>query len=96
MNHKQQFHNLHAELHHFYDSMCTECGDFNYEKRFQTCDMNGKYCLVTGGRIKIGFYTGPVILWLTSLLVMYLSSRVLKHPKGVFKYQIISSFFLIY
>ncbi|MEQ9582358.1 MAG: oxidoreductase, partial [Arenibacter sp.] len=25
-----------SELHHFYDTMCIECGDFNYAKRFQT------------------------------------------------------------
>src|SRR5690606_37897146 len=23
-------------LHHFYDTMCADCGDFNYGKRFQT------------------------------------------------------------
>lgn len=50
------------ELHHFYDSMCTECGNFNYEKRFQERDMTGKYCLVTGGRIKIGFYVALKLL----------------------------------
>ena len=28
-----------TELHHFYDTMCESCGDFNYAKRFQTADM---------------------------------------------------------
>lgn len=50
------------KLHHFYDTMCTECGDFNYDKRFQTCDMKDKYCLITGGRVKIGFYTALKLL----------------------------------
>jgi hypothetical protein len=29
------------KVHHFYDSMCPECGDFNYAKRFQTANVSG-------------------------------------------------------
>lgn len=43
------------ELHHFYHTMCSECAEYNYTKRFQTKDLTGKYAIVTGGRIKIGF-----------------------------------------
>ena len=32
---KEVFHNL----HHFYDTMCKGCGDFNYAKRFQNADL---------------------------------------------------------
>jgi len=44
-----------TRLHHFYDSMCAECADFNYAKRFQTTSLEGKVGLVTGSRVKIGF-----------------------------------------
>eukprot|EP00013_Stygamoeba_regulata_P009210 CAMPEP_0177671938 /NCGR_PEP_ID=MMETSP0447-20121125/25026_1 /TAXON_ID=0 /ORGANISM="Stygamoeba regulata, Strain BSH-02190019" /LENGTH=716 /DNA_ID=CAMNT_0019179475 /DNA_START=51 /DNA_END=2201 /DNA_ORIENTATION=+ len=44
------------KLHHFYDAICFECGTLNYEKRQQTGDLTGKVCLVTGGRVKIGYY----------------------------------------
>ena len=44
-----------TRLHHFYDSMCMECGDFNYAKRFQTTSLEGRVGLVTGSRVKIGF-----------------------------------------
>ncbi|KAJ6641377.1 hypothetical protein Bhyg_06316 [Pseudolycoriella hygida] len=41
--------------HEFYPWMCCKCGYFNFEKRSQSADLNGKVALVTGGRIKIGF-----------------------------------------
>lgn len=41
--------------HDFYPWMCVPCGDFNYSKRNQMADLNGKVAVVTGGRIKIGF-----------------------------------------
>jgi len=44
-----------TRLHHFYDSMCTDCADFNYAKRFQTASLEGRVGLVTGSRVKIGF-----------------------------------------
>jgi hypothetical protein len=49
-------------LHHFYDSMCEDCGDLNYLKRNLTCDLSGKVALVTGGRIKIGFEIVLILL----------------------------------
>jgi len=43
-----------TSVHHFYDSMCTACGDLNFRKRTETCDLSGCVALVTGGRVKIG------------------------------------------
>jgi len=51
-----------TELHHFYDSMCKECGDLNYAKRFQTCDMTGQIALITGSRLKIGYHATLMML----------------------------------
>ena len=42
-------------IHHFYDSLCPSCAKLNWKKRMQVCDMKNKICLVTGGRVKIGF-----------------------------------------
>lgn len=50
------------ELHHFYDQMCTECGDLNYAKRDETADLRGRYALVTGARVKIGYFAAIKLL----------------------------------
>lgn len=47
---------LFTKLHHFYDTMCTDCGDFNYAKRFQTADLKGQVAVITGSRLKIGYH----------------------------------------
>jgi NAD(P)-dependent dehydrogenase (short-subunit alcohol dehydrogenase family) len=44
-----------SKLHHFYHSLCEICAAHNWGKRMQVCDMSGRICLVTGGRVKIGF-----------------------------------------
>jgi NAD(P)-dependent dehydrogenase (short-subunit alcohol dehydrogenase family) len=49
-------------LHHFYDTMCKTCGDFNYAKRFQTSDLSGQVALVTGSRLKIGYHITLMML----------------------------------
>eukprot|EP00913_Durusdinium_trenchii_P035809 g33508.t1 len=41
--------------HHFYHQLCPRCADHNWEKRHQTADMNGMVCVVTGGRVRIGY-----------------------------------------
>jgi len=51
-----------SDLHHFYDTMCTKCGDFNYAKRFQTADLTGQVALVTGSRLKIGYHITLMML----------------------------------
>lgn len=53
---------LFTKLHHFYDTMCTECGDFNYAKRFQTADVNGQIAVITGSRLKIGYHITLMLL----------------------------------
>ncbi|MEO8360739.1 MAG: SDR family NAD(P)-dependent oxidoreductase, partial [Vicinamibacteria bacterium] len=45
-----------VRLHHFYDSMCPECAELNYAKRFQAADLTGRVAVVTGSRVKIGFH----------------------------------------
>ena len=51
-----------SEVHHFYDQMCPECGDFNYGKRNQRGDLSGRIALVTGARVKIGFQAAMMLL----------------------------------
>lgn len=51
-----------THMHHFYDTMCRECGDFNYAKRFQTADLTGQVALVTGSRLKIGYHITLMML----------------------------------
>jgi len=51
-----------TKLHHFYDTICPSCGDFNYAKRFQTADLTGQVALVTGSRLKIGYQITLMLL----------------------------------
>lgn len=51
-----------TKLHHFYDSMCPKCADFNYAKRFQTADLAGQVALITGARLKIGYQAALMML----------------------------------
>ncbi len=53
---------VYTKLHHFYDTMCTECGDLNYAKRFQTADLTGQVAVVTGSRLKIGYHITLILL----------------------------------
>lgn len=49
-------------IHHFYDQMCVECGDFNFMKRTQEGDLRGRIALVTGARVKIGYQAAILLL----------------------------------
>lgn len=51
-----------TKLHFFYDTMCKECGDFNYHKRFQITDLTGQVALITGSRLKIGYHATLMML----------------------------------
>lgn len=51
-----------TKMHHFYDTMCGDCGDFNYAKRFQTADVSGQIAVVTGSRLKIGYHITLMLL----------------------------------
>ena len=50
------------KVHFFYDQLCTECGDFNYQKRSQQADLRGRIALITGARVKIGFQAAIMLL----------------------------------
>lgn len=49
-------------VHKFYDQMCGACADLNYQKRHQTFDLRGRYALVTGARVKIGYHAALKLL----------------------------------
>ncbi|MBP9143165.1 MAG: SDR family oxidoreductase [Thermoanaerobaculia bacterium] len=49
-------------LHHFYDQLCPDCGDFNFAKRVESADLRGRVALLTGGRVKIGYQAGLKLL----------------------------------
>ncbi|MBI5246846.1 MAG: SDR family oxidoreductase [Elusimicrobia bacterium] len=55
---KQDF----TKLHHFYDNMCPDCAEFNYAKRFQSADLNGRTAYITGARLKIGYHAALKML----------------------------------
>jgi NAD(P)-dependent dehydrogenase (short-subunit alcohol dehydrogenase family) len=50
------------QLHHFYDRLCPECGEFNFRKRTELADLSGRVALLTGGRVKIGYQAGLKLL----------------------------------
>jgi NAD(P)-dependent dehydrogenase (short-subunit alcohol dehydrogenase family) len=51
-----------TDVHRYYDSMCRDCGDFNYARREHTADLNGRVALVTGARVKIGYQAALKLL----------------------------------
>ena len=51
-----------TKMHHFYETMCCDCGDFNYAKRFQTADVKGQVAVITGSRLKIGYHISLMLL----------------------------------
>jgi len=50
------------KLHHFYDTMCMDCAELNYQKRFQTASLKGQVALITGSRLKIGYQATLMML----------------------------------
>lgn len=49
-------------LHHFYDSLCPDCAALNWTKRHQSADLTGRYALLTGARVKIGYQAALKLL----------------------------------
>jgi NAD(P)-dependent dehydrogenase (short-subunit alcohol dehydrogenase family) len=50
------------ELHPFYDQLCPPCAEFNFAKRSEIADLEGRVALLTGGRVKIGYQAGIKLL----------------------------------
>lgn len=48
--------------HSHYTQLCYECGEMNEKKRLAKHDLSAYIALVTGGRIKIGYYTALRLL----------------------------------
>jgi NAD(P)-dependent dehydrogenase (short-subunit alcohol dehydrogenase family) len=51
-----------SKVHRYYDSLCEPCGEFNYAKREQSADLSGRYALITGARVKIGYQASLKLL----------------------------------
>jgi len=49
-------------VHFFYDAMCGDCAELNYQKRFQTAPLHGRVALITGARLKIGYQASLMML----------------------------------
>jgi NAD(P)-dependent dehydrogenase (short-subunit alcohol dehydrogenase family) len=49
-------------VHSFYDALCPDCAELNWTKRNQTADLSGRYALLTGGRVKIGYQAALKLL----------------------------------
>ena len=53
---------LPEEIHKFYGNLCNKCGDHNYSFRTLHLDLSGRIAIVTGGRVKIGYYIATKLL----------------------------------
>ncbi|MFP6763783.1 MAG: SDR family oxidoreductase [Planctomycetaceae bacterium] len=49
-------------VHVFYDALCPDCAGFNWDRRQRTCDLSGRFAIVTGGRVKIGYHAALKLL----------------------------------
>ncbi len=49
-------------VHSFYDQMCQACGDFNFAKRSQTANLDGRTAYISGARVKIGYQAAMLLL----------------------------------
>ena len=49
-------------IHKFYGNLCQKCGDYNYSFRTMELNFSGRIAIVTGGRIKIGYYIATKLL----------------------------------
>ena len=43
-------------INKFYGNLCKKCGDYNYSFRTMELDFKSRIAVVTGGRVKIGYY----------------------------------------
>lgn len=54
--------NSFIKAHFFYNRICPDCAELNYNKRVQTGDLTDKTALVTGCRVKVGYATALKVL----------------------------------
>ena len=72
-----------GNIHQFYGNLCKKCGDYNYSFRTMKLDFNGRIAIVTGGRVKIGYYIATKLLSYGAKVLI--TSRFPKDT--LFKYQ---------
>ena len=70
-------------IHSFYGNLCKKCGEYNYSFRTMKLDFTGRIAIVTGGRIKIGYYIATKLLSYGAKVLI--TSRFPKDT--LFKYQ---------
>jgi hypothetical protein len=51
-----------SEIHAFYDRLCPGCAGENLAARTELADLHGRVALLTGGRVKIGYQAGLILL----------------------------------
>jgi NAD(P)-dependent dehydrogenase (short-subunit alcohol dehydrogenase family) len=59
-----------TQVHHFYDQLCPACADFNFAKRSESANLDGRVALLTGGRVKIGYQAGLKLLRAGATLIV--------------------------
>ena len=70
-------------IHSFYGNLCKKCGDYNYSFRTMKLDFTGRIAIVTGGRVKIGYYIATKLLSYGAKVLI--TSRIQKN--NLLKYQ---------
>jgi NAD(P)-dependent dehydrogenase (short-subunit alcohol dehydrogenase family) len=45
-----------VRVHPHYHALCPPCAELNWQKREQSCPLDGRVAVVTGGRVKIGYH----------------------------------------
>ena len=70
-------------IHKFYGNLFKKCGDYNYSFRTMKLDFSGRIAIVTGGRVKIGYYIATKLLSYGAKVLI--TSRFPKDT--LFKYQ---------
>ena len=60
--------------------ICPECQKLNQTMRNLTCDFTGKFAVVTGGRIKIGYATALKLLRMGASVII-----ITRYPKSAFQ-----------
>ena len=70
-------------IHAFYGNLCKKCGEYNYSFRTMKLDFSGRIAIVTGGRVKIGYYIATKLLSYGAKVLI--TSRFPKDT--LFKYQ---------